>query len=377
MLLAVVVAIATGGTTIAVAGGGGGPKPRPKALASALHDALSAKAPNGITARIAFTSRLFPSAISGGEHVSALIAGASGRLWARNDGHGRIELQSSSGDVQIIWGAGKLTVYDASSNTVYRVTLPKHRHGAERADSRAKSTPSASRIARFLATLREQASVSAARSTDVAGRPAYSVTIGPKRDGGLLGAAELAWDAVRGVPLRAALYAKGSSNPVLALEVTDISFGRVPLSYIALAPPPSAKTVDLGRPLRTRRHARLHGHAALLRHAARDLGFTVLAPATLGGLVRTSERTVGAHAALVVYGHGLDALVVLERKAGANRAHNGPFAGLPTVALDGVTGHELATQLGTAIAWQRNGIAFVLAGSHPSSDVEAAARGLK
>ena len=42
-----------------------------------------------------------------------------------------------------------------------------------------------------------------------AGQPAYTVRIAPKHDGGLLGAAELAWDAARGVPLRVAVYAAG------------------------------------------------------------------------------------------------------------------------------------------------------------------------
>ena len=41
-----------------------------------------------------------------------------------NDGHGRIELQSDAGDVQIVWSPTQVSVYDASSNTVYKLTLP-------------------------------------------------------------------------------------------------------------------------------------------------------------------------------------------------------------------------------------------------------------
>ena len=51
--------------------------------------------------------------------------------------------------------------------------------------------------------------------------------IAPKDDGGLLGAGELAWDAVKGVPLRAAVYAQDAAEPVLELAATDVSFGRV------------------------------------------------------------------------------------------------------------------------------------------------------
>ena len=66
----------------------------------------------------------------------------------------------------------------------------------------------------------------AARRT-TAGQPSYTVRIAPKDDGGLLGAAELAWDAARGVPLRAAVYAQGTQDPVLELEATDIAYGPI------------------------------------------------------------------------------------------------------------------------------------------------------
>jgi len=46
----------------------------------------------------------------------------------------------------------------------------------------------------------------------------------------------------------------------------------------------------------------------------------------------------------------------------------------PAVALDGVTAHELSTQLGTILTWRRAGVDFVLAGSQPAAAAEAAAR---
>ena len=52
------------------------------------------------------------------------MSGASGRLWLTNDGRGRLELQSDAGDAQIVWDKTKVTVFDASSNTVYRFALP-------------------------------------------------------------------------------------------------------------------------------------------------------------------------------------------------------------------------------------------------------------
>ncbi len=379
VLLAVVALAATAGTAIAVASGGGGPKPAPKALAQAIHDGLAAKAPSGVTARITFTNKLFTSDALTGDHVSALISGASGRLWVRNDGRGRLELQSSAGDVQIVWSRGKVTVYDASSNTVYRATLPQRKASAEAPDrSDHRRPPSANRIAELLSKLRAHASVSGARPTDVGGQPAYNVVVSPKHNGGLLGSAQLAWDAVRGVPLRVAIYAKGSSAPVLSLEASEISYGPVPASSVDLTPPANAKTVDLSLPARSPGSRHSHAKQATGLRAVRSVaGFPVLAPDTLAGRTREAVRSIGSHAVVVLYGHGLGAIAVVERKADANGQHHGALSSLPEVSLGGVTGHELATQLGTVIEWKRTGVGYVLGGSLSASAAEAAARSFK
>src|SRR4029077_1066000 len=119
-----------GGARVTAHAGGGGPTPPAKPLDQAIHDAITAKAPDGITARIKFTNKLFPSGALLGQVGSALMSGASGRLWVTNDGRGRIELQSDAGDVEIVWNTSTVSVYDASSNTVYRANLPAHASGA-------------------------------------------------------------------------------------------------------------------------------------------------------------------------------------------------------------------------------------------------------
>lgn len=377
LLVVAVVVLAAGGAAIAVAAGGSGPKPPPKALERAIHDALAAPAPAGITARVRFTNRLFPSGALLGQAGSALLSGASGRLWLTKDGLGRIELQSDAGDVQLVWNHDTLQVYDASSNSVYRVHLPHH--GSSGSDH--GGAPALSQIDDVLSKLGAHATISAAQPTDVGGHAAYNVAVSPKHDGGLLASAQLAWDAANGVPLRVAIYAQGSSSPVLALTVTQISYGSVPASDVEVAPPAGAKVVDLGSAARHassqgkgKERSSVSGLAPVRAHA----DFSVKAPATLVGLPRQDVRLVGpkSDAALVIYGHGLGALVVLEQKAGAAQS-NGPTSSLPRVSLDGVTAHELATQLGTVLVWRSNGTSFVLAGSLPPAAAEAAARHLQ
>lgn len=381
LLVTAVAALAAGVAAFAVtASGGGGPTPPPKPLAQAIHDGAVAPDPEGITARIKFTNNLFPSGALLGNVGSALMSGASGRLWLTNDGHGRLELQSEAGDVQIVWSPTGATVYDASSNTVYKTTLSGKDNGSTSQEHNA--TPTIANIEDFLSRLQQHAAVSGAQPSDVAGQPAYTVSISPKHDGGLLGSAELAWDAARGVPLRAAIYAQGSSSPVLELEVREISYGPVSASDVEIAPPADAKTVDAGS--LGGKHARSKDHrteTSGLDAVTAAADFPLVAPDTLVGLPRKDVRLVGgsdSKAALVVYGQGLGAIVVVEHKADAKGPENGGLlSSLPTVSLDGLTGHELATQLGTVIQWKRGGVSYVLAGSLPSAAAEAAARELK
>jgi outer membrane lipoprotein-sorting protein len=372
-LVAAVCAVAIGGAAIAVAAGGSGPAPAPQPLDQAIQGALTATHPAGVTARVTFTNKLFPSGALLGQTGSALMSGASGRLWITADGHGRIELQSDAGDVQIVWNDQTISVYDASSNTVYRADLPS---GTTSAASGAGSPPALSDIDNFLTELGAHWTVSDAQPTNVGGQPAYSVSVSPKHDGGLLGSVELAWDAVAGVPLRIGIDAQGSSSPVLELAVTQISYGAVAASDVDITPPAGAKVVDLGTGPQSGSGGStpaVTGLAAVQAAAP----FPVVAPDSLVGLPRQDVRLVGGKTAIVLYGQGLGGIVLIQRQADSSSTPAGAMSGLPTVSLDGLTAHELATQLGTVLQWQSGGTSFVLAGSLPAAAAEAAARAVK
>ena len=330
-----------------------------------------------MTARISFTNKLFPSGALTGQTGSALMTGATGRLWANANG-GRLELQSDAGDAQIVWNDTKVTVYDATSNTAYVADLPQKTGST---GTTAPAVPTLDEITTFLTDLGKHWTVSGAEPSNVAGQEAYTVTVSPSHDGGLLGSVELAWDATHGTPLKVAVYAQGSSAPVLALEATDISFGSVPDSDIAVSPPAGAKIVDLssqaGSGTSGSGPAPITGLAAVQAAAP----FPVVAPDTLVGLPRQDVRLVGpadSQSVLVAYGQGLGAIIVVERKQDTSKAGQaGMLDALPSVSLDGVTAHELATQLGTVLGWDSAGVSYILAGSIPTSAAESAARSLK
>jgi hypothetical protein len=198
-----------------------------------------------------------------------------------------------------------------------------------------------------ISRLREHANVSGATPTDVAGQAAYTVRVSPKETGSLLGGAELSWDAVHGVPLRAAVYSTESSAPVLELAATSISYGPVEPSVFDFTPPANAKIEDVK-------------------------------PAQLSGS-RSGSAEGGERPAVRTQGHGLSRIVVIERKArtGSPAGSSSPLPeGVPQVKINGTSAAELATELGTVLSFERSGVRYLLAGAVGPGAVEAVAKGL-
>src|SRR4051812_9130725 len=181
--LAAIVTLATAlllGAAIAQAAiTGAGPTPSPKALATAILDAFHAPEPDGITAKIHFKNGLLPSGAMAGRG-SPLLSGADGRLWIQKSGKFRVELQSDSGDAQIVSDGRTVTVYDASSNTVYRAKLPAGARDATKPDEHAGEKLTLAKIQKVLDEVAKTWNVSGAEPTSTAGQPTYTVRLSPQ-----------------------------------------------------------------------------------------------------------------------------------------------------------------------------------------------------
>lgn len=384
-LAAVVAALSAGTAAIAIAATGGGPTPPPMPLASAVHQALSAPTVQGVSARVQFTDHLIGESVIEGS--DPLLGGASGRLWASADGRLRLELQAdvsagSAGDFQVLVDGNGFRVYDPGTETVYRGTLPEGQGGDAPGEAGKDEPPSLDQVRAGIEEAMEHAVLSGATPSDIAGQPAYTVHVSPKANGGLLGGAELAWDAANGVPLRAALYARGEVSPVLELTASEVSFGSVSDSVFEVTPPPGAKVVELS----PREAGPEEGDGGAppvtgLDLVQRQTSFAVSAPPSLAGMARDEVRLVSTGkdaGALVTYGKGLGGLAVLELPTGTESSSSGDQGlQLPAVSIEGATkGQELETPLGTVVRFRRDGVEYTLAGSVPSSVAREAAQGL-
>lgn len=388
-LLGLAAAVAVG-TTIAIAAIGTGPVPKRESLARAIHQGLSAPSPEGVYARITFTNNLIDSSEIQG--TDPLLSGGSGRLWWTGH-HLRLEIQGDNGDAQVVVNGRSFWAYDPGFQTVYEGTLPSmashHAKASPDAKAERSSLPTVAQIQTELSRLARHLVFSGAIPGDVGGQAAYSVRISPRHDNGLLGAVELAWDAFHRAPLQIGLYARGNPTPVLALSASDISFGRQSPSVFNISPPGGAKVVklmnaDTAQP----RGSDRHGHSAPvtgLSAVARRVPFSLSAPAKLAGRARTSARLLsfsGHPAALLIYGHGLGAVVVLEQSGRHSTTVHAPSGGdqpglsLPTVSLHGVSAQQLQTAIGTVVRFTRSGVTYTVLGSVTAQVADAAARGL-
>ena len=392
-----IIAIAAG-TAIAVAATGNGPVPKAKPLARAVHDALSAKPVAGVTADIAFTNNLISSADLPGETADPLLQGTQhGRVWLTNDHRLRIEFQGDNGDANLVVNKNSFWISDPMQNIVYKGSLPADTSGkADKAGAKAQGVPTVAQIQSEITRLMKHVDVGGAATSnpgDVAGRAAYSLSVSPKHSGGLLGRAKLAWDAITGVPLRFAIYARGNPTPVLALTATNISYGAISPSDLAISPPAGDKVVTVST---ADKHAAAAGTARAARKAARThvdgvaavaahVPFTLSAPKSLAGLPREGVTLLswgGKPAALVTYGQGLGGIAVIEQSASSQAAASSGAGvdhgalSLPSVSINGATGTELATPLGTVVQFNRGGVGYTVLGSVAPYAAETASRAL-
>ena len=362
LLCGLVVAIGISATALASALGGGA-KPAAEPLAEAVHDALGGTPVEGVSANITLTNHLLEGAslaggggaaggASGGGQVgelasSPLLSGGSGRLWIAKDGRVRLELQAEKGDTQILYDGHTVTVYDASTNTLYRYT-PKAEEGSTSGSTPAekgREVPSLAKIEEAISKAKEHADLSATPA-NVAGQPAYTVRVSPKEGGSLIGGAELSFDAVHGIPLRAAVYSSTSSAPVIELAATEVSYGPVDGSVFSITPPASAKVEEINP----------SGSSS-----------TQTGSTASGGAAKPK---------LTAHGHGITAIEVLESQSKTGTKGSGAMEGLPKVDINGASASELRTALGTILSFERSGVRYVVAGAVSPAAVEALARGL-
>ena len=359
------------------------PKPAPKPLDRAVYDA--ARTPprsTGVTARIEFTNNLLPSGSLPDGTASPVLTGAD-----RPPVADQRRPPAARAAVRQRRRPDRRPTAERFSSTTRPPRPPtpaRSRRTTQAAREHRRSRHARRASSDGLAKLGQVWTLSGAEPTTTAGQPSYTVRIAPKDDGGLLGAAELAWDAVRGVPLRAAVYAQGQRDPVLELKATDISYGTIAAADVDADAArgregdrdrPAAGVDAQGKPThvagrRRRSRSRLDFHA---RRARTTLAGLPRRERPAGPLRRRERRARAPTARASARSSSSSA-----RPSRAQSRRRATGCTLPQVNIDGATGTELATALGTlADVRVATASATSVAGSVPPVAAENAARGLQ
>ena len=347
-----------------------GKVPPSKSLAVALHDAATAAPPAGVTAHFAVHQHLIPG--SSTLLSSGPLAGATGTVWAAGNAV-RVSLHSQLGSTQLAYDGRSVTFYNPKNHAAYRLALPSHK--GDTSSTARHAPPSVADISRLLTGIGKDAMLSGAIPGNVAGRPAYTVHVRSRHPSGLVGSLALAWDAARGVPLRFAITPRGSSTPALELVVTDIRFGKLPAGATSLVLPAGTHTEALHLPSKQQvQGAAKHVHSVTGAGAvAKAVQFHLTAPATLAGRARTEVRSLG-DGALIVYGKGLDSVLVYEKRAGGQGGAALPV--MSPVSVNGAAGHELETTLGSVVQFSKGRVTYTVAGFQTADTILSAAQSL-
>lgn len=174
------------------------------------------------------------------DSISSLLTGShTVDIWYAGPRHFRLSLPQSMSETDIYRDGTTAYLWQSSSNSVVRFTLPAKSHKAMAAPTAPFTPQQAANEA--LALVGKSTHVTVASNVSVAGRAAYTLVLSPKDPRSLVGQVAVAIDASNNVPLRVQVYARGASTPAISVGFTEVSFTAPSRSDLAFTPSASAK----------------------------------------------------------------------------------------------------------------------------------------
>jgi len=162
-------------------------------------------------------------------------------IWYRDPQHIRVAEQVPAGETDLRLDGRTLWAWDSKTQTATKYELPAHGSQAG-AGAGTKSVPelTQSAAAQLLKAIGPTTVVSVQRNLYVAGRAAYQLSLVPRSSKSLVGSVLIAIDASRHIPLRVAVYSRGSTAAAYSIGFTALSFGTPAASNFSFTPPPGA-----------------------------------------------------------------------------------------------------------------------------------------
>jgi outer membrane lipoprotein-sorting protein len=282
-----------------------------------------------------------------GAGLEALTADHRARVFADGPDRLRLQVLDDLGERQLVLNGEEAWTYDFRENEATRLTLPAdaqarieaklHQLDAARTPSAETLTP-AEIASRALAAIDPSTVVTTRDNVRVAGRSAYDLVLTPRTSDTLVGSVAIAVDAKTGMPLRAAITARGESSPAVSVAFSELSLETPEADLFTFAPPAGAEVTEKTLP----------SPDAQAQAAPHDLGVTGAEP--------------------TVSGSGWSAVVALPAGAVPAEVLRSPLLAEATTAVDG--GRAVETALFSVLLTDDGG---ALAGAVPVEQLQAAA----
>ena len=174
---------------------------------------------------------------------------ATTSIWYRDAQHIRVAEQVPAGETDLRLSGRTLWVWDSKTQTATKYDLPAHSSQAGSGGG-TKSVPELPQSAaeQVLKAVGPTTVVSVQRNVYVAGQAAYQLSLVPRSSKSLVGSVLIAIDASRHIPLRVAVYPRGSSAVAYSIGFTALSFGTPAASNFSFTPPPGATVKNVTVP---------------------------------------------------------------------------------------------------------------------------------
>jgi outer membrane lipoprotein-sorting protein len=233
----------------------------PRTAAQLLVDVQNARLTAASGTVVETTDLGLPAVPSIGGHggdsaaFSSLLSGShTMRVWYAGPDRVRLALLGQLGESDLLRNGSDVWAWSSHDNTATHWTIPSG-HG----DSGSPGSPLAGGPSGMAMTPQQAASavlkaigpstrVSTDPTAEVAGRPAYQLSLVPRDTRSLVGSVRIAIDGATRVPTRVQVFARGAAKPALQVGFTSFSTAKPADSVFGFTPPPGA-TVKQGATL--------------------------------------------------------------------------------------------------------------------------------
>ncbi|WP_116047261.1 LolA family protein [Amycolatopsis palatopharyngis] len=166
----------------------------------------------------------------------------SAKVFSDGEGRSKLMLRQGNSDHTIVQDGATIWSYDSADNAATRMRLAKD---GQRPESARQSADPAAIAAEVLGAIRESSTVSVDGTATVAGRAAYELVLTPNPDERtLLREVRVAVDSGTRLPLRLDVMVNGTTEPVLGVGFSEITFGDQPEELFRFTPPPGATVTE-------------------------------------------------------------------------------------------------------------------------------------